>query len=85
VRLSFQQLSVWEDPERLQMAEIDARDFGRLEAQVEALNGQVSQLSTDVKALLELANKGKGGFWMGMTIASFMGGVITFVADRLWK
>ena len=67
------------------MAEIDARDFGRIEAQVEALNGQVTQLSNDVKALLELANKGKGGFWMGMTIASFMGGVITFVADRLWK
>jgi len=67
------------------MAEIDARDFGRLEAQVETLQGQVTQLSTDVKALLELANKGKGGFWMGMTIASFMGGVITFVADRLWK
>jgi hypothetical protein len=67
------------------MSEIDARDFGRLEAQVEALNGQVTQLSMDVKSLLELANKGKGGFWMGMTIASFMGGVITFVADRLWK
>jgi len=67
------------------MSEIDARDFGRLEAQVEALNGQVTQLSNDVKALLELANKGKGGFWMGMTIASFMGGIITFVADRLWK
>ena len=85
MRLSFQQLSVWEDPERLQMAEIDARDFGRLEAQVETLQGQVTQLSTDVKALLELANKGKGGFWVGMTIASFMGGVITFIADRLWK
>ena len=85
MRLSFQQLSVWEDHERLQMAEIDARDFGRLEAQVDSLQLQVSQLSTDVKALLELANKGKGGFWMGMTIASFMGGVITFVADRLWK
>jgi hypothetical protein len=67
------------------MSDIDARDFGRLEAQVEALNSQVSQLSTDVKSLLELANKGKGGFWVGMTIASFMGGVITFVADRLWK
>jgi len=67
------------------MAEIDARDFGRLEAQVDSLQLQVSQLSTDVKALLELANKGKGGFWMGMTIASFMGGVITFIADRLWK
>jgi hypothetical protein len=67
------------------MSEIDARDFGRLEAQVETLNGQVTQLSNDVKALLELANKGKGGFWMGMTIASFMGGVITFIADKLWK
>jgi len=67
------------------MAEIDARDFGRLEAQVDSLQLQVSQLSTDVKSLLELANKGKGGFWMGMTIASFMGGIITFIADRLWK
>jgi DNA anti-recombination protein RmuC len=67
------------------MSDIDARDFGRLEAQVEALQTEVHSLSKDVKALLELANKGKGGFWMGMTIASFMGGVITFVADRLWK
>jgi DNA anti-recombination protein RmuC len=67
------------------MSEIDARDFGRLEAQVETLQGHVTQLSTDVKALLELANKSKGGFWVGMTIASFMGGVITFIADRLWK
>ena len=67
------------------MSDIDARDFGKLEAQVESLQEQVSQLSADVKSLLELANKGKGGFWMGMTIASFMGGFITFVADRLWK
>jgi DNA anti-recombination protein RmuC len=67
------------------MSDIDARDFGRLEAQVEALQKEMHSLSTDVKALLELANKGKGGFWMGMTIASFMGGVITFIADRLWK
>jgi DNA anti-recombination protein RmuC len=67
------------------MSEFDARDFGKLEAQVEALQKEMHTLSADVKALLELANKGKGGFWMGMTIASFMGGVITFVADRLWK
>jgi hypothetical protein len=67
------------------MSEIDARDFGRLEAQVETLHGQVTQLSNDVKALLELANKSKGGFWMGMTIASIAGGVFTFIADRLFK
>jgi DNA anti-recombination protein RmuC len=67
------------------MSDIDAREFGKLEAQVEALQKEMHSLSADVKALLELANKGKGGFWMGMTIASFMGGVVTFVADRLWK
>jgi DNA anti-recombination protein RmuC len=67
------------------MSEVDARDFGKLEAQVEALQKEMHSLSNDVKALLELANKGKGGFWMGMTIASFMGGAITFLADKLWK
>lgn len=67
------------------MSEFDARDFGKLEAQVEALQKEMHLLSADVKSLLELANKGKGGFWMGMTIASFMGGIVTFVADRVWK
>ena len=67
------------------MSDIDARDFGRIEAQVEALQAEVHQLATDVKALLELANKSKGGFWMGMTIASMAGGVITFVAGKLLR
>jgi hypothetical protein len=67
------------------MSEVDARDFGKLEAQVEALQKEMHILSADVKSLLELANKGKGGFWMGMTIASFAGGIVTFLADRLWK
>jgi len=67
------------------MSDIDARDFGKLEAQVEALQKEMHLLSVDVKSLLELANKGKGGFWMGMTIASFMGGIVTFVVDRIWK
>lgn len=67
------------------MSDIDAREFGKLEAQVEALQKEMHTLSSDVKALLELANKGKGGFWMGMTIASFAGGIVTFIADRIWK
>jgi hypothetical protein len=67
------------------MSDIDARDFGKLEAQVAALQNEVHSLSTDVKQLLELANKSKGGFWMGMTIASAVGGIVTFVADRFLK
>jgi hypothetical protein len=67
------------------MYEVSAREFGRLEAQVEALQTDVHTLRDDVKALLELANKSKGGFWMGMTIASFVGGGITFFMDRFFK
>ena len=67
------------------MSEVDARDFGKLEAQVESLQKEVHTLSTDVKQLLELANKSKGGFWMGMTIASAVGGFITFIFDRVWR
>ncbi len=67
------------------MSEVDARDFGKLEAQVEALQKEVHSLSTDVKALLELANQSKGGFWMGMVIASALSGVISFFAARWLK
>jgi len=67
------------------MSDIDARDFGRLEAQVEALQTEVHSLSKDVKALLELANKSKGGFWMGMTIASTVGGILTYIGERMFK
>ena len=67
------------------MRDIDAREFGKLEAQVEALQSEVHELSKDVKALLELANKSKGGFWMGMTIASMAGGFITFLGGKFLK
>jgi hypothetical protein len=67
------------------MDDVSAREFGRLEAQVESLQCEVHNLSKDVKSLLELANQSKGGFWMGMMIASGVGGMVTFFADRLFK
>ena len=67
------------------MPEIDPREFGKLEGPVEALNVEVHALRNDVKALLELANKSKGGFWMGMTIASTVGGLLTFIGERVFK
>ena len=67
------------------MSDIDARDFGKLEAQVASLQTEVHQLASDVRELLELANKSKGGFWMGMTIASMAGGFVTFIAGRILR
>jgi hypothetical protein len=40
-------------------------------------------MESDIKTLLELANKSKGGFWMGMTIASIVGGLITWVTSNM--
>jgi hypothetical protein len=66
------------------MSEIDPREFGKLEAQVEALQIEVHGLRQDIKTLLEMANKSKGGMFVGMAIASFIGGIITFIADRVF-
>ena len=65
------------------MSEIDPREFGKSEAQVEALQAEVHALRQDIKTLLEMANKSKGGFFVGMAIASIVGGIISFIATKL--
>lgn len=67
------------------MSDIDARDFGKLEAQVESLQIQVAQLSVDVKLMLEMINQSKGGFWMGMAVVSTLSGILSFFASRWLK
>ncbi len=65
------------------MNDIDPVRFGQLTAQVSALETHVSSLQADVKELLELANKSKGGFWMGMAVASLVGGIVSWFASHL--
>ena len=65
------------------MSEIDPREFGKLEAQVEALQSEVHAMREDIKLLLEMANKSKGGMFVGMAIASVVGGVISFIATKV--
>ena len=67
------------------MSEIDPREFGKLEAQVEALQAEVHALRQDIKTLLEMANKSKGGFFVGMAIASVVGGIISLIATKLFR
>jgi hypothetical protein len=67
------------------MSEIDPREFGRLESEVKSLSDQVTALQADVKSLLELAHKSKGGLWVGMAVVSFLSGVVTLAIERLFK
>lgn len=62
---------------------IDPREFGRLEAEVDLLKQEVQLLRNDIKSLLELANKSKGGFWVGMGVASIVGGIVSFLVDKI--
>ena len=63
------------------MESIDPVQYGRLIAQVENLTTKVESMDSDIKELLALANKSKGGFWMGMAMASALSGFVAwFVA-----
>ncbi len=52
------------------------------ERRFEAMDKKLDKMERQIEELLALANKGKGGFWMGMTIASMVGGVITWAAGH---
>lgn len=63
--------------------EIDPVKYGVLWERVQNMDRKIDRMEGQIEELLALANKSKGGFWMGMTIASMVGGLITWVAGHL--
>ena len=61
--------------------EIDAVKFGVTWQKVESMEQEVAELRKDVKALLELANKGRGGLWAGMMVVSALSAFIGFISQ----
>lgn len=61
------------------MRDIDPYELGRLTAEVQQLKQSQTEMEKDIKELLALANKSKGGLWAGMAIASVIGGFIAFL------
>jgi hypothetical protein len=49
---------------------------------VQSLESDVADLRADVKTLLALAERHKGGLWAGMSVASLFGAGVTFVAEH---
>jgi hypothetical protein len=58
---------------------IDPVKYGVLWERVTQMDKKIDKMEGQIEELLELANKGKGGFWMGMTIASMIGGGIAWI------
>ena len=58
------------------MSEIDPRDFGRLEAEVQALTKSVEAMSADLKAVRS-AFDAAGGGWRVLVAVGALSGAIT--------
>ncbi len=67
----------------MEPGEIDPVRYGAMWQRVQDMDKKIDKMERQIEELLALANKGKGGFWMGMTIASMVGGVVTWVAGHL--
>ena len=70
--------------------EIDPVKYGAMwqrvndyERRFEVIDKKLDKMESQIEELLALANKSKGGFWMGMTIASGAGAVVSWIATHL--
>lgn len=67
----------------MEPVEIDPVRYGVLWQRVQEMDKKIDKMERQLEQLVAMANQGKGGFWMGMTIASMAGGFITWVAAHL--
>lgn len=67
----------------MEPGDIDPVKYGVLWERVQNMDRKIDRMEQQIDQLLELANKSKGGFWMGMTIASMVGGFITWIVGHL--
>jgi len=63
--------------------EIDPVRYGQLWEKVDTLTNKVDKLEAGMEELLELANKGRGGFWAGMAVVSAFSTFIGFVSHYI--
>jgi hypothetical protein len=61
------------------MNEIDPVQYGAIIAKVEMMEKKIDGMDADIKSLLELANKSRGGFWVGMAITSSISGFVGYL------
>jgi hypothetical protein len=74
----------------MQPPEIDPVKYGAMwqrvndyERRFEVIDKKLDKMEGQIEELLALANKGRGGFWMGMTIASSVGAIVAWLAGHI--
>jgi len=59
--------------------EIDPVKYGQLWEKVDQLSTKVDKLESGMEELLALANKGRGGFWVGMMVVSGLSTIVGYI------
>jgi hypothetical protein len=67
----------------MEPGEIDPVKYGVLWERVKNMDDKIDKMERQIDLLLELANKSKGGFWAGMTIASSLGAIGGWVVSHI--
>jgi hypothetical protein len=67
----------------MEPGEIDPVRYGVLWERVQNMDKKIDRMESQIEELLALANKSRGGFWMGMTIASGVGAAVAWVASHM--
>lgn len=58
--------------------EIDPVKYGVLWQKVQDMDKKIDKMENQLEELVALANRGKGGLWFGMAVASALSGLIGF-------
>jgi hypothetical protein len=66
-------------------ADFDPIKYGALWQKVQDLDKKVDKLEAGMEELLALANKGRGGFWVGMGVVSAISTVIGYLTHWMHK
>jgi hypothetical protein len=68
----------------------DSQRIAGLVAEIDAIHREntkrdivIHDMAEDIKTLLALANQSRGGFWVGMSAASILGSVVTFIVTHV--
>ena len=64
---------------------IDPIRYGALWQKVQDLDKKVDKLESGMEELLALANKGRGGLWVGMTIVSAVSTMVGYLTHWMHK
>ena len=72
--------------------EIDPVKYGVLwqkvqdyERRFDAMEAKMDKLETSMDSLIAMANQGRGGFWMGMTIVSIISSISGYFTHLISK